>query len=76
MLCRIHSCKEYGALHINPPIHLNNCCVSHNLPARFDVEVMRLTYLLFKFIHVQALMLCTGRTAHRGSRGITLIFRD
>ena len=25
---------------------------------------------------VQALRLCTGRTAHRGSRGIALIFRD
>jgi len=25
---------------------------------------------------VQALMLCTGRTAHRGSRGIALLFHD
>jgi len=25
---------------------------------------------------VQALRLCTGRTAHRGSRGIALRFRD
>jgi len=25
---------------------------------------------------VQALRLCTGRTAHRGSRGITLLFHD
>ena len=25
---------------------------------------------------VQALRLCTGRTAHRGSRGIALLFRD
>jgi len=25
---------------------------------------------------VQALRLCTGRTAHRGSRGITLLFLD
>jgi hypothetical protein len=25
---------------------------------------------------VQALRLCTGRTAHRGSRGIALIFHD
>ena len=25
---------------------------------------------------VQALRLCTGRTAHRGSRGIALLFQD
>ena len=25
---------------------------------------------------VQALMLCTGRTAHRGNRGIALLFHD
>jgi hypothetical protein len=25
---------------------------------------------------VQALRLCTGRTAHRGSRGIALLFHD
>ena len=29
-----------------------------------------------KVTHVQALRLCTGRTAHRGSRGIALLFHD
>jgi hypothetical protein len=29
-----------------------------------------------KFTLVQALRLCTGRTAHRGSRGIALLFHD
>ena len=29
-----------------------------------------------KYTHVQALRLCTGRTAHRGSRGIALLFHD
>ena len=29
-----------------------------------------------KFTPVQALRLCTGRTAHRGSRGIVLPFHD
>ena len=29
-----------------------------------------------KCTHVQALRLCTGRTAHRGSRGIALPFHD
>jgi hypothetical protein len=28
-----------------------------------------------KFTLVQALRLCTGRTAHRGSRGIALLYR-
>jgi hypothetical protein len=28
-----------------------------------------------KFTLVQALRLCTGRTAHRGSRGIDLLYR-
>jgi len=29
-----------------------------------------------KYTLVQALRLCTGRTAHRGSRGIALLFHD
>jgi len=29
-----------------------------------------------KCTFVQALRLCTGRTAHRGSRGIALLFND
>jgi hypothetical protein len=29
-----------------------------------------------KFTLVQALRLCTGRTAHRGSRNIALLFLD
>jgi hypothetical protein len=29
-----------------------------------------------KCTHVQALGLCTGRTAHRGRRGIALLFLD
>jgi len=46
---------------------------------------MRHSYLWFWFTKVevkvkctlvQALRLCTGRTAHRGSRGITLLFHD
>ena len=33
-------------------------------------------YVKVKCTPVQALRLCTGRTAHRGSRGITLPFHD
>jgi hypothetical protein len=32
--------------------------------------------LKVKVTLVQALRLCTGRTAHRGSRGIALLFHD
>jgi len=32
--------------------------------------------LCYKVTLVQALRLCTGRTAHRGSRGIALLFHD
>jgi hypothetical protein len=35
-----------------------------------------LTAVKVKCTLVQALRLCTGRTAHRGSRGITLPFLD
>jgi len=31
---------------------------------------------MLKYTLVQALRLCTGRTAHRGSRGIALLFHD
>ena len=34
------------------------------------------TYVKVKVTLVQALRLCTGRTAHRGSRGIALLFLD
>jgi len=32
--------------------------------------------VIVKCTLVQALRLCTGRTAHRGSRGIALLFLD
>ena len=35
------------------------------------IKVKKIKYTL-----VQALRLCTGRTAHRGSRGIALLFHD
>jgi len=34
------------------------------------------TGIKVKVTLVQALRLCTGRTAHRGSRGIALLFHD
>ena len=45
------------------------------------VYLLRMTLPVHIFIYikctlVQALRLCTGRTAHRGSRGIALLFLD
>jgi len=37
---------------------------------------MRHVKVKVKVILVQALRLCIGRTAHRGSRGIALLFND
>ena len=37
---------------------------------------MSIKNVKFKFTLAQALRLCTGRTAHRGSRGIALHFHD
>ena len=39
---------------------------------KFQVKVK----VKVKVTLVQALRLCTGRTAHRGSRGIALLFHD
>jgi hypothetical protein len=45
-----------------------HCCL---LQSNFKVQKVKV-----KVTHVQALRLCTGRTAHRGSRGIVLPFHD
>jgi len=37
---------------------------------------MNIKFIPIKCTLVQALRLCTGRTAHRGSRGIALLFHD
>jgi hypothetical protein len=49
-------------------------------------KIQKIKYEYIDFIHVmkgkvkvtlvQALRLCTGRTAHRGSKGIALLFHD
>jgi len=43
-------------------------CVECDVHVKVKVNV--------KYTLVQALRLCTGRTAHRESRGIALLFRD
>ena len=42
----------------------------HERPANADRIKVKVKYAL-----VQALRLCTGRTAHRGSRGIDVLYR-
>ena len=45
-------------------------------PSGIDNSCVFFSKLQVKCALVQALRLCTGRTAHRGSRGIALPFRD
>jgi len=42
----------------------------------YEVENMKHIKIKVKVTPVQALRLCTGRKAHRGSRGIALPFHD
>jgi hypothetical protein len=42
----------------------------------WNKDIMSITLTYFKCTLVQALRLCTGRTAHRGIRGIALPFHD
>ena len=42
----------------------------------YSLKNIRQCKKVVKVTLVQALTLCTGRTAHRGSRGITLLFHD
>jgi len=41
-----------------------------------DLQSLLWIKVKIKCTLVQALRLCTGRTAHRGSRGIALLFHD
>ena len=75
-MCVLHQYVQMYHLRMNT---CNMCCISigslqvlengHNLwPIHTDKKL--------KCTLVQALRLCTGRTAHRGSRGIALSFHD
>ena len=53
--------------------------VYHQLSLELKIMAMHRKQTVLKKVKcplVQALRLCTGRTAHRGSRGIVLPFRD
>jgi hypothetical protein len=49
--------------------------VTENLSLSLSHKICLATYIKVKCTLVQALRLCTGRTAHRGSRGIALLYR-
>ena len=55
-------------INVNQNAKLTRCYEIRRRPA------LCLTFLEVKCTLVQALRLCTGRTAHRGSRGIALLF--
>jgi arginine utilization protein RocB len=52
-------------------IHLRNAVSTDKRLPTFGGQKVKVKVTL-----VQALRICTGRTAHRGSRGIALPFRD
>jgi hypothetical protein len=52
-----------------------NLCLTHFFLSLATFESTK-EKLNVKVTLVQALRLCTGRTAHRGSRGIALLFHD
>ena len=55
----------------------NTADVPKNGPTiRTDYTVPLFCTVRVKWTLVQAMKLCTGRTVHRGSRGITLLFLD
>ena len=60
--------------------YLHNKWLSHKKTTAVEVtglsDKAHCIKVKVKVTLVQALRLCTGRTAHRGSRGITLPFHD
>ena len=56
------------------------CEERHSLGTTVPADGNKINYRIknvkIKCTLVQALRLCTGRTAHRGSRGIALLFHD
>jgi len=75
------SLKKSGGLHIQCAY----CGEDKNLPLRGlkphfpnhpPHSLATVSKVKVKLILVQALRLCTGRTAHRGRRGIALLFHD
>jgi len=64
-------------LHFSSNFKLNRTGLRHECPTGNYVRLTSLTsHIKVKCTLVQALRLCTGRTAHRGSRGIALLFHD
>jgi hypothetical protein len=61
----------------NPSYPIIHCSLSQNLIYIYAHKVsIIILYIKVKVTLAQALRLCTGRTAHRGSRGMALFFHD
>ena len=73
---------QFSQNHISEFLHLEKIILSHCVnSAHFTLKVRCITkhyYVKVKVTLVQALRLCTGRSAHRGGggRGITVLFLD
>ena len=67
-------CSFVSVLYIVPFLYYNHIYPCHGA-VHEKVMVPQLNKKV-KCTLVQALRLCTGRTAHRGSRGIALPFHD
>ena len=78
-LCLRRLCK-ICRLHITSNLHLLDICCNCSLESVRNTQLVCIfivcLFIKVKCTLVQALMLCTGRTAHRGSRGIALLFHD
>ena len=68
MNCLLLKCSELTCT----SIHANNSLTG----IHGTVEIVQEGKGKVKVTLVQALRLCTGRTVHRGSRGIALLFHD
>jgi hypothetical protein len=72
MECTETSVYNYPSTLSNSPDELR-IYLNHGRSCNTSLQVM---FTHIKCTLLQALRLCTGRTAHRGSRGITLLFHD
>jgi hypothetical protein len=71
-----HSCDEIEPLTVLLTTSGLHCLDTEVFPWYLQIHNMQTNKVKVKCTLVQALRLCTGRTSHRGSRGIALTFHD
>ena len=57
-------------------IHHTKCTLARFVVLNIITDFKKKVKVKVKCTLVQALRLCTGRTAHRGSRGVALLLHD